>query len=86
MEYTKKIVILIFILIICSNNKYLFANYNSTNDTCKILFIGSSYFNFNDMPDLFRNLANSSGKEVYLDWQIPSGLYPVFRSFSGHPL
>jgi len=44
-------------------------------ETCKILFIGSSYFNYNNLPDLFENLAISSGKEIYIDRYGGNGLY-----------
>ena len=43
--------------------------------TLKILFIGSSYFNYNNLPDLFENLAISSGKEVYVDHHGQNGLF-----------
>ncbi len=33
----------------------------------RILFLGNSLMFFNDMPSLFRNLAEKSGKEVYVD-------------------
>jgi len=46
-----------------------------TQESYKILFIGSSYFNFNNLPNLFNNLAGFSGKEVYIDQYIPGGLY-----------
>ena len=39
----------------------------------KILFIGSSYFGYNNLPDLFLNLVNSSGKEVFIGNQVASG-------------
>ncbi len=45
------------------------------NDTCKILFIGSSYFNFNSLPVLFEYLALSFGKDVYIDHHGQNGLY-----------
>lgn len=41
----------------------------------EILFIGSSYFGSNGLPGLFQNLADASNKEVYIDKNIPSGLY-----------
>ena len=41
----------------------------------KILFIGSSYFNFNDLPGMFKGLAAASGKEVMVDQYIPLGWY-----------
>ncbi len=46
-----------------------------TKDPCKILFIGSSYFNYNNLPNLFENLTDYSGNEVYIDQYIPGGLY-----------
>ena len=56
--------------------------YDPSNEECcyldkpfKILFIGSSYFNYNNLPDLFENLALSSGKEVYVDHHGRNGLY-----------
>jgi hypothetical protein len=44
-------------------------------DPCKILFIGSSYFNFNDLPNIFENLGISSRKEIYVDNHGRNGLY-----------
>ena len=46
-----------------------------TQESCEILFIGSSYFNFNNLPGLFKNLAISSQKEIYIDQQVTNGLY-----------
>jgi len=45
------------------------------NYSCKILFIGSSYFNYNNLPGLFRNLAIDSGKEVYIGQRCINGWY-----------
>lgn len=47
----------------------------SAEDPVKILFIGSSYFKYNNLPELFRNLADHSEKEVEIDSYIPSGLF-----------
>ena len=33
----------------------------------KVLFIGSSYFIYNDLPELFRELTTASGKDVLID-------------------
>ena len=41
----------------------------------KILFIGSSYFNFNDLPNLFKNFSRQSGKEMLIYRQITNGLF-----------
>jgi type IX secretion system substrate protein/uncharacterized protein DUF4886 len=56
-----------------TNNYHILVN--SDQDTSKILFLGSSYFNYNDLPGLLKSLADSSGKEVYIDQYIPSGIY-----------
>jgi hypothetical protein len=37
------------------------------DDPLRILFLGNSLMFFNDMPSLFRNLAEKAGKEVYVD-------------------
>jgi len=47
----------------------------SGNDPIKILFIGSSYFNFNNLPYIFESLAVSSGKNVHIEQRIPNGWY-----------
>lgn len=44
-------------------------------DTTKVLFLGSSYFGYNNLPNLFRNLADSAQRDVYIDQRIPSGIY-----------
>ncbi|MFC2107140.1 DUF4886 domain-containing protein [Bacteroidota bacterium] len=46
-----------------------------SQDSTKILFLGSSYFNLNSLPDLIQNLADNSNKDVYIDQFIPSGIY-----------
>lgn len=46
-----------------------------SNPPIEILFIGSSYFAFNNLPALFDSLATNSGKTVYIDSYIPSGHY-----------
>jgi hypothetical protein len=40
---------------------------SSSQDAVKILFIGSSYFNYNNLPELFEPLSRQSGKELYID-------------------
>ena len=47
----------------------------SSKEPIKILFIGSSYFNYNNLPELFLQLSEQSGKEVYIDQHMPSGLF-----------
>ena len=43
-----------------------------------VLFIGSSYFESNDMPGLFERLATSAGKRVYVRRNLLSGNYLDF--------
>ena len=43
---------------------------NEELTTQKILFIGSSYFVYNDLPELFRELATAGGKDVLIDSRI----------------
>lgn len=50
------------------------AEENNTQEPYKILFIGSSYFNYNSLPLLFLNLSKDAGKDVYIDQQIWNGL------------
>jgi parallel beta-helix repeat protein len=48
-------------------NRNVFVNSFSLNNPCKVLFIGSSYFNYNSLSGLFEHLTLSSGKEIYVD-------------------
>jgi len=66
---------LIFILIFNLTLQFAHANPNPDKTTYKILFIGSSYFTYNNLPDLFQNLANSDGKTVYIELQTAGGPY-----------
>ncbi|MFC2084710.1 T9SS type A sorting domain-containing protein [Bacteroidota bacterium] len=75
MRFFKKAAIVTYILIVRFNSEYLIANPDSTKEHCKILFIGSSYFNYNNLPGLFENIVDLSGKEVYIDQQIRNGLF-----------
>jgi hypothetical protein len=44
-------------------------------DDLLVLFIGSSYFEYNDLPGIFERLAIESGKEVYVRREVVSGRY-----------
>ncbi len=72
-KYCKKAIIIISVLIL--DLGYSTAVANSNKSPLEILFIGSSYFNWDDLPNLVKNLAENSGKEVFIDKYIPSGLY-----------
>ncbi len=67
----KKYFIFLFLLTLSINNIYA----KKSSEPCKVLFIGSSYFNFNDLPGLFEGLVISSGREIYIDQWIPVGHY-----------
>jgi parallel beta-helix repeat protein len=56
-------------------NKNLVIDSLSRKDPCKALFIGSSYFNFHDLPGLFEHLTRSAGKDVYIDHIGKNGMY-----------
>ncbi len=48
---------------------------NQNTSTYKILFIGSSYFNFNDLPELFKQLTLCAEKDIYIDHIGKNGMY-----------
>ena len=73
MQLTKKVTFIISIIVISLNYRYLVANQDSTQKPCEILFIGSSYFSYNNLLALFQNLSDSSGRDVYIDQQITVG-------------
>lgn len=41
----------------------------------KVLFIGSSYFGYNNMPGIFKSLVMEGNKKVYYDFSITNGKY-----------
>jgi hypothetical protein len=75
MLFIKKIAIFISILVIGLNSKSHTAGQDSIQEPLEILFIGSIYFNYNDLPGIFENLSDSSENEIYIDQQIRNGLY-----------
>lgn len=48
-------------------------------DTTRILFTGNSYTEFNNLPELFKQLSSSDGKIVYTEMSAPGGY-----TFEGH--
>ncbi|MBU8892332.1 MAG: T9SS type A sorting domain-containing protein [Bacteroidales bacterium] len=69
----KKVIILVSALILNTGNFTTVAN--SETGPLEILFIGSSYFNFNNLPGIVKNLAENSDKDVYIDQYIRLGLF-----------
>jgi len=51
------------------------ANPENKQDTTEILLIGSSYFNYNSLKNLIKNLADSSNIEIYIEMWGQNGLY-----------
>lgn len=51
----------------------LFTSMAQSTDSISVLFIGNSITYFNDMPQLFRSIANSKGKAVSVDMYAPGG-------------
>ena len=47
----------------------------SSQEPVKILFIGSSYFNYNNLPEIFLELSEHGGEKLIIDQYIPSGLF-----------
>jgi hypothetical protein len=52
----------------------------------QVLFIGSSYFAYNDLPGMFENLAEAGGKEVVVMQVIPLGTYLDYHATSGNTI
>jgi hypothetical protein len=48
----------------------------------EVLFIGSSYFAYNDLPGLFEGLALAGEKEVFIQQVIPLGTYLEYHASS----
>lgn len=71
----KKILLIFLIALIGSNCNFVFGKGKSNPDTCEILLIGSSYFNFNNLAVLLKHLADSSGDDIYIEMYGQNGLY-----------
>ena len=48
---------------------------NSNKSEFKILLIGSSYFNYNDLKDILNKLFADQNKDVYIQTAVENGLY-----------
>ncbi len=73
MKFSKRLLLVLLISTLGLNN--LSANSRINQDTCEILLIGSSYFNFNNLKNLIKNLADSSGVGIYIEMHGKNGLY-----------
>lgn len=66
MNLSQRFIALLFFILI-SYNAY------SVNDSTRVLFIGNSITYFNNMPDMFRNLANNKGHKISIGTHTPGG-------------
>ena len=74
MKSIKKIFVTITIsLIFVCNNMY--AHYDSSKDKYDILFIGASYFTYNDLTGLMENILNDCGKKANIELHTTGGPY-----------
>jgi len=48
----------------------------------KVLFIGSSYFNYNNLPGLFTSLTKSDSKKVFVDFSIINAVFLDYHAES----
>ncbi|MCF8381748.1 MAG: T9SS type A sorting domain-containing protein [Bacteroidales bacterium] len=66
--------VLLIIIMLFNFACYSSAQESNQNHQLEILFIGSSYFGTDNLPNIFYELVTNSGKEVYFDSYIPGGL------------
>lgn len=64
MKYVKSILFLIF----------FFTNSSYAQDTTKVLFIGNSFTSANNLPNLFKLLAQDAGHHVIVESHMPGGI------------
>jgi len=58
----------------CATRNPLQSNVNSS-ESCHVLLIGSSYFNYNNLPEMFVNLAKKGGQSLHVETAVTNGLY-----------
>lgn len=82
-QFTKTITFLMTISIVLYCNRDSCTRPHHSNpdpEIYKILFIGSSYFNYNNLPEMFKKLAEAGKIEFYIDAQIKNGTYLDYHS------
>ncbi|MCK5765156.1 MAG: hypothetical protein KAH26_04190 [Bacteroidales bacterium] len=75
MRFAQKTILFISLTLFGINYNHLSANTKNNQDTCEILLIGSSYFNYNSLANLIQNLADSSSVSIYIEMHGQNGLY-----------
>lgn len=66
--------LIIWPITLLGQSSFGFKNQSSDNEI-DVLFIGSSYFGFNNLPLIFENLCSGMGQNVYIDSRIPGGWF-----------
>ena len=66
----------------CSEEEPLIKLTPPPSGQTQVLFIGSSYFAYNDLPGIFEDLAEAGDKEVYIQQVIPLGTYLEYHATS----
>ena len=61
------------LLIILTISTFIIAD--EIDNNTKILFIGSSYFNYNNLPDMVQRLSENGGKPIVIERKIRNGLF-----------
>ena len=74
------VIVIIPILIGCDTKKV--TGSQPEPGEIKVLFIGSSYFSYNNLPGLFTALAGVNDKEVFVDYRIIDGKFLNYHAFS----
>ena len=70
----------LLILFIFSLNSML----HFAQEETSVLFIGNSFTFMNDMPSIFKEIAESKGKKVFVDHQLKSGDLVLFLANLPH--
>jgi hypothetical protein len=65
--------------LILSKNIFFSINNLFAQDTLRVLFLGTSYTSFNNLPQLVQSLSSSAGKTLIIDSNMPGGM-----TVSGH--
>lgn len=74
-SFLQKGTLILMVFIAGLGSVQLSAATDKNTDTCEILLLGSSYFNYNNLADIIKNLTESSGIEIYIEMHGINGLY-----------
>jgi len=83
--HLKLFVIFLFPFIVNCKDKSITGPQPSQGEV-KILFIGSSYFNGNNLLGMFEGLAHATNKKVFVDYSIVDGTYLDYHASNSYTL